>query len=156
VTNEEKLASVGIFNVADSYYAAAASLEALKLPTSHASFPVQFLYHQSMELYLKALLRQLGYSEDDAWGHVLKKLADKAKESNVAFDQFDCETFEMMDAHNLWETSKYLRVGLRVNFPDIGRLQKTCADVREIAQRCLKAAGHSLRPTPISYALNKG
>lgn len=153
-TNQD-LEPLGIFNVADSYYAAAESLAGLKLPTSHGSFPVQFLYHQTIELYLKALLRQLGYSEKETWGHALKPLADKAVERGISFHPFDLETFQMMDTHDVWETSKYLEVGLKENYPDLGRFQLACVNVRAIAERQLKLGGHALRPTPLSYAVPK-
>lgn len=152
MTNQN-LEPLGIFNVADSYYAAAANLAGLKLPTSHGSFPVHFLYHQTIELYLKALLRQLGYSEKETWGHALKPLADKAVERGISFDHFDVGTFQMMDIHHVWETSKYLEVGLKENYPDLGRFQIACVNVRGSAELQLKLAGHALRPTPLSYAV---
>ena len=147
--------SIGFLNVGDAYYAAAAKLKQLNLPTSHRDFPVQFLYHQAIELYLKALLRQQGYSGKKLWGHLLKPLAKRARDKGITFDAFDWDTFRAMDHFGISEKSRYLRSGYYENYPELIRLEIACENVRLLAERSIKSAGTPVRPTPLQYALGE-
>jgi hypothetical protein len=50
---EKRTTTLGLFNFAESYWAAAEALDNAKLKSTHPSSPVSFLYYHAIELYQK-------------------------------------------------------------------------------------------------------
>jgi HEPN domain-containing protein len=143
---------IGIFNVADSYYAAAELLAKTKIRTTHSSFPTHFLFNQALELYLKAFLRLHG---GKSRGHEFGPLVKRAEKKGLPFDMFDKQTLELLDVNDVAHKSRYLRIGYYENHPTTELLQTACENIRKHVSNALKESGQPLRPNPKTYALPK-
>jgi hypothetical protein len=88
----ELTTSLGFFNFAGSYRAAAAKLRVCKLRAEHPHSPILFAYYHSIELYLKAFLRGHGVSAgflDDHVKHDVKKLCKLCVKRGLRLDDGD-------------------------------------------------------------------
>lgn len=57
ISLEDRTNEVGLFNMAESYWKSAAALHEASPRVTYALSPVLFLYYHTIELYLKAFLR---------------------------------------------------------------------------------------------------
>ena len=147
VTEEERASPIGFFLYGDSYLYSAKELKRLDLRCTHPHAPIYFLYHQSIELYLKAFLRQKGQLVRDIRGHKLVPLAEKAMSFGITIEGSDMYVFELLDYAHIAITARYLRVGPSKR-PQLQDLDHTCDNVRSIIATEMRRAGHLLRPFP--------
>ena len=141
---------IGLFNVGDSYYAAAEMLARTKIKTTHSSFPTHFLFNQAIELYLKSFLRLHG---SRSRGHDFGPLVRRAEKKGLPFSESDKQILEILDVHNMAERSRYLKLGYYENFPTTKSFQIACKNIRKHVANAFKVSGQPLRPNPITYAL---
>lgn len=146
-TAEELEPPLGYFNYADSYLYAAKQLVALDLKITHRLAPIYFLYHQAIELYLKAFLRLNKQTLHDIKGHKFVLLARKAAKFGMSFDDEDKLVFELLDSSDVVITARYLRVGLTTR-PSMEALDRTCDSVRDLVAIRMKKDGEKIRLFP--------
>ena len=108
LTEDERASPIGYFNLADSYWASARELNKLNLKTTHPRSPVNFLYHQAIELYLKSCLRLHGRTAQQIRGHRIVPLANRTNKYGLSFDDEDLEIFELLDSANVVINARYL------------------------------------------------
>jgi hypothetical protein len=87
--DDERTNSMGLFNTAEAYRLSAMALPQIK--HGHADMPRRFLYYHSLELYLKALLRQK-YSiatVRNEFGHKVKLLVREAEKLGLVVSEND-------------------------------------------------------------------
>ena len=147
VVEDRDASSLGFFNVADSYWTSASALHGLKLRTTHSHFPVKFLYHQTMELYLKSYLLLKGKSVAEIKGHLLIPLIEKFKEFGLEFEQRDKDVFILLDRSNVVMNSRYLRTDIYWE-PAIEDMDITCSRLRDTVRTEFLKSGIPLRATP--------
>ena len=146
-TEEELAPPIGFFLYADSYWLSARSLSNLNLRTPHATAPVYFLYHQAVELYLKACLRLHGQKVLDIKGHKILPLSRKTQKFGLSFGDEDLVIFGLLDSSEVVMTARYLKVGF-YSRPSIEGLERTCKSIRDLVATQMKQAGLSIRPFP--------
>ena len=146
-TEEELAPPIGFFLYADSYWLGAKALLRLDLVVPHSTAPVYFLYHQAIELYLKAFLRLKDHTVAAIKGHRIIPLSKKVRKLGLDFDDDDIEIFGLLDSSDVVTTSRYLRVGF-YSRPSLEGLERTCKSVRDLVAREMKLAGIRVRPLP--------
>ncbi len=144
LTEDERAPPIGYFNFADSYWVSARELNKLNLKTTHPKSPVNFLYHQAIELYLKSCLRLHGRTVEQIKGHRIAKLMHQTKKYGISFDDEDMEIFELLDSANVVINARYLRVDC-YSQPSVEGLDKTCSNIRDLVAIQMKANGLPVR-----------
>ena len=104
---------LGYFNFAETYLVSARALEANKPNATHADEPVNLLYYQAIELYLKAFLRAHGHTPiqlaSRTFGHDFHKLAERAEELGLQLKARDKLALRLVKATNAMESARYLQ-----------------------------------------------
>jgi len=149
VAPEECNTPIGFFNFADSYWVAARALHGLKLKSTHPDSPTTFLYHQSIELYLKSFLLLRGVKVADIFGHKIVHLANRTMKLGLSFDDEDLEVFGLLDSSNSVITARYLHVGFFTR-ASIEALDRTCKNIRGLISTEMKASGIPVRPVRLT------
>lgn len=146
-TPEELAPSLGYFNFADLYWYAAQQLHKLKLRMPFSGSPVYFLYHQTVELYLKTFLRLKDETLESFKTHHIGKLAQQVRKHGMKFAKEDNKVFQLLDVGDVAINARYMKRGLTTR-PSIAALDNTCANVRELVAIEMKKSGHKLRLFP--------
>jgi hypothetical protein len=137
---------MGLFNTAEAYRLSAMALEAAKVKIGHADNPVRFLYYDSLELYLKALLRQKHSVEriSKKFGHKTKRLVKEAEKLGLVVTDGDREVFSIMGDTDAVIEARYIRTGAKT-WPTFEALRPTCKSVRDSVGGLLRKAGVIVR-----------
>src|SRR5262249_21166912 len=100
---------LGSFNFEASYWSEAEKIRRCKHRSTDPHSPVLFLYFHAIELYLKAFLRAVGLGEKSLRkiGHQFSKLAERASEAGLSFDEEDVNVINYITGET-WEGSRYL------------------------------------------------
>lgn len=136
---EARTNSMGLFNTACSFQAAAIALEEQKVRSTHRDMPVYLLHLHTLELFLKAFLRakytaaQLRSRE---LGHNLPVLVEKALEMKLVIPKKDRAVIALCDLDVVFG-ARYIRTGYQ-------RLPRT-EDLRAICARLRTRVGGRLR-----------
>jgi hypothetical protein len=148
ITEENRTNEVGLFNTAESYWRSGAALQKLNVDASHAHMPIEFLYVQAVELYLKAFLRGHGLSARELstryYGHHVDRLSDKAISLGLPATQDDRNTFDEIVRADAIIRSRYIRTGA-VKSLSVDALERTCRGLRENVVVALKEKGALVR-----------
>ena len=147
--DEGRTNSMGLFNTAEAYWMSAVALEEAKVRCGHADSPVRFLYYHSIELYLKAFLREKGHSVDELcegkkFGHHTTKITKRTEELGLSFTEEDREVFAIMGDTDAVIRSRYIRTG-PFTWPTFEALNATCENLRGSVGAALKKAGVNVR-----------
>jgi HEPN domain-containing protein len=135
------------FNLAESYWQAAANLKKQKLKTTHPDLPVCFLYYHAIELYLKSFLRLHGHSARELrknFSHHICRLSERAAKLGLVFDDEDVEVFSLMSNTDAVIRSRYLQTG-PFRWPAPQALDRTCRSLRQSVGAELKKKGIPVR-----------
>ena len=145
---EDRTTPFGMFNMAESYWKAAVSLEKAKVKSTHADSPVRFLYYHAVELYLKSYLRLKGLTVRELAsrkiGHDFKNLTDEAEFRGLPYMDEDRHIFRLMAETDAVIRSRYHRTGA-FYWPTTDGLDRVCKSIREPIGQALKKAGHPVR-----------
>lgn len=149
ITAERWAQPIGYFNFAETYLESARALSAIKLTKStHPGEPVNLLYCQSIELYLKAFLRAHGHTPAQLasrqFGHDYRKLADRAEELGLRLKVRDKLALRCLKDTDAMANARYLEVGFVRQIPH-DRLDQICRGLRQRVGKLLKANGESVR-----------
>jgi HEPN domain-containing protein len=140
--------SLGLFNVAESYWRAAAHLKSANLKTTHQNSPVWFLFYHAIELYLKALLRHHGHTPRELrgrkFGHKTCCLSERAAKLGLDFDDEDKEVLSLMATTDAVIRSRYIQTG-PFRWPSPEALDRTCISLRDSIGSALKKDGVTVR-----------
>ena len=139
----------GYFNFAETYLELERALGALKLTKStHPGEPVNLLYCQAIELYLKAFLRALGHTPvqlaSRQFGHDYRKLADRAEELGLRLKVRDKLALRYLKDTDAMANARYLEIGFVSQLPH-DRLDQICRGLRQRVGKALKAKGETVR-----------
>ena len=139
---------IGYFNFAETYLESARALAALKLTKStHPGEPVNLLYCQAIELYLKAYLRAHGHTPGQLagqYGHDTRKLADRADQLGLRLNVRDKLSLRYLRDTNVMMNARYLEIGFVRQLPP-DRLDQICRGLRHRVSRALKTKGEIVR-----------
>lgn len=138
--------SLGLFNTAEAYWLSAIALEEAKVKNGHAQNVVRFLYYHSLELYLKALLRQKHSVEkiSKKFGHRMKRLVEEAEKLGLVVADEDRKVFSIMADTDAVIEARYIRTGAKT-WPTFEALRHTCKSVRGGVGDYLRTAGVLVR-----------
>jgi len=139
---------LGFFNVAESYWRGAVTLDSAKLKTTHPHSPVYFLYYHAIELYLKSFLRLHGHSARELrgrkFGHRVCCLSERASKLGLFFMDEDLEVLSLMATTDAVIRSRYIQTGY-FTWPTLEALDRTCKSLRESIGRALTQSGIAVR-----------
>jgi len=144
--DDERTNSMGLFNTAEAYRLSAMALEKAKVKSGHADDPVRFLYYHTLELYLKALLRQK-YSVEGVtkeFGHNTRRLVKEAEKLGLFVMDEDRDVFSIMEDTNTVIEARYIRTGPKT-WPTLEALNRTCKSMRDGVGGLLRGAGVMVR-----------
>lgn len=138
----------GYFNFAETYLESARALGAIKLKATHTGEPVNLLYCQAIELYLKAFLRVHGHTPvqlaSRKFGHDYRALADRGEEFGLRLKVRDKLALRYLKDTDAMANARYLEVGFTRQITH-DRLDQICRGLRERVGKALKAKGESVR-----------
>ena len=124
----ERTVSIGLFNQAETYRRSAKALMSIEGRWTHPSDPVYFLFHHSIELFLKSYIRKYeSYDYVKKFGHDLKKLmieCEKLGLENNPTVKYLVENFDL----TFFSTVKYIKTGFRTA-PSLELLSKVAAEL---------------------------
>ncbi len=133
----DRTSSVGLFNFANSYFAAALALKDIRIAATHPETPLRFLYFHAVELFLKAYLRGKGHSAAELrsrkFGHRICCLSERAAQYGLKFGERDIQVFSWMSCTDAVIESRYIVVGLKREIP-CSALEQTCRSLRELVR----------------------
>lgn len=145
---EKRTTPLGLFNFAESYWAAARTLDDKKLKSTHPDSPVSFLYYHAIELYLKSFLRFHGHTVAELasrkFGHSSRRLKKRAEQLGLTFDDEDAEVLRLMSKTDAVIRSRYLRTGF-FRWPAPEALDRTCRNLRTSIGTALRQGGTHVR-----------
>jgi hypothetical protein len=148
ITEEDRTNEVGLFNTAESYWKSGAALHELNVGASHAYKPVEFLYVQAVELYLKSFLRGHGLSARELrtryYGHRVDRLSAKAISLGLRATHDDKDTFDEIVRADAIIGSRYIRTG-SIKSLSVDALDRTCRSLRENVVVALRDKGAPVR-----------
>lgn len=130
---DKRTNAIGLFNFANSYFAAAVGLQRLKIKTTHPDSPVDYLYYHSIELYLKSYLRARGCTVRDIshrFGHKLQLAAQVARWLGLEFHEKDWELITLVAQGGNQMASRYISTGFFTR-PRHEALFGTCRSLHE-------------------------
>jgi hypothetical protein len=112
---DERTKPIAFFNLAESYWRAARTLQRAKIESTHPELPVYFLYYQAIELYLKSFLRMHGHTAKELagrnFGHRTDSLKERSERLGLVFMDEDVEIFSLMATTDIVIRSRYIRTG---------------------------------------------
>ena len=148
--DEARTNPMGLFNTAEAYRLSAVALEAADVKIGFAHSPIRFLYYHTIELYLKAFLRQSGHtveelSDGKKFGHKTHRMVGRAEKLGLSFsDQARNEVFAIMGNTDAVIRARYIRTG-PVKWPSLEALNRTCEELRRDVGTALVKGGVRLR-----------
>jgi hypothetical protein len=144
MTDEDRTNSMGLFNRAEAYRLSAMALENRQL--RHVHEPIEFLYCHSVELYLKALVRQKhGVKKlQKKFSHNIGRLVRAAEKLGLNISQHDHELLAMMNDTDMMIESRYIRTGTKTR-PTFAALRYTSKNVRDGVGSLLRQNGVMVR-----------
>jgi hypothetical protein len=128
--------------------ASARVLRANKPKATHPDDPVNLLYYQAIELYLKAFLRLHGHTAkalaSRKFGHDFGKLADSAAGSGLRLKAKDKLAFHFLTDTDAVANARYIKTGFARRLTN-DRLDQLCRSLRHRVGNALKAKGEPVR-----------
>jgi hypothetical protein len=143
---ENRTSAVGLYHYAISYRRAADALASVKLKATHPDAPREFLYYHSIELFLKAYLRNAGVrvQELKKIGHRFDKLAQMyIAKAGFLMDE-DQEVLALMSATDVVPRARYIVTGI-VRKPALQALARTAKSLNDTVRVAMKQAGQPVR-----------
>jgi hypothetical protein len=139
----DRHSSLGYYNYAASYHAAAELIVAEGLEATHPSSPAMAMYCHAIELYLKSFLRLHRISAVRLrWiGHDFQKLQSRARTCGLILSDEDCGLIDWMES--LWSRARYLETGF-YQAPRIQSVAGTCRNLKQSVCEALRAAGQPI------------
>jgi HEPN domain-containing protein len=140
-TDDEGFTPIGLYNCAVSYHAAARALAESEVRSWMPDMPVASLYFHAVELYLKALLLFKGISAKElkSIGHNLKRLARKAHDFGLPFDEADLDAIGLIPPQEVIRVRYHRsRVGNRL---PVLAFELTCRSLQETVGAELRSSG---------------
>jgi hypothetical protein len=145
--SEERSTPLGFFNYAESYRAAAQTLEASDFKATHPEAPIRYLYYHSLELYLKSYLRFKGVRVEELrtkYRHRFCCMANASHELGLDLPEAVIASFSHMMISDEVMRSRYLETGY-FNWLALDALYNVCQMVRDEVGTELKDGGVSIR-----------
>jgi hypothetical protein len=142
----ERTNAVGLYHYALSYRHAADALGTVKLRATHPEAPREFLYYHSIELFLKAYLRNAGLSVLALKGlsHRTGKLESEFLRHGGELMDEDREVLELMEKTDVVAQSRYIRTGFFTK-PTLEALARTAKSLADTTRSALKQTGLPVR-----------
>ena len=143
----ELTTSLGFFNVVGSYRAAADKLRVCKLRAWHPHSPILFAYYHSIELYLKAFLREHGVSAGflaDNVKHDVKKLQKMCVARGLRFDEETEDVLALIATPGAGIRTRYLEWGSGQH-PSLSTLSRVCRKIDRAVGAALSKKGVLIR-----------
>jgi len=145
----DRSSPLGLYNVADSYWAAASFLMNHNLESTHRDSPIYFLFYHSIELFLKSYLRLNGISISDLanpkkYGHRVCCLVEKATEFGLRFGDEEFQVFSLMTTTDAVIRSRYFERGF-YRWPTHEALNRTCKGLSELVGDAFRKTGTDVR-----------
>jgi hypothetical protein len=139
---------IGLFHYANSYWMSARVLNANRPKVTHPDEPVNFLFYQAVELFLKAFLRLHGHSARELasrkYGHNFHALGERAEALGLFLMDEDHEVLHLMGTTDAVIRSRYIKTG-SFRRPTHGALDRTCKSLWESVGSELKRQGFPVR-----------
>jgi hypothetical protein len=139
---------IGLFHYANSYWMSARVLNANRPKVTHPDEPVNFLFYQAVELFLKAFLRLHGHSARELasrkFGHNFNALGERAEALGLFLMDEDHEVLHLMGTTDAVIRSRYIKTG-SFRRPTHGALDRTCKSLWESVGSELKKQGFPVR-----------
>ena len=142
--NSARTSPIGFFNFADSYFVAAKKLNGTRFRTTHPDSPTRFLYHQTLELYLKSFLLLKGESIDSIFGHRLVQLGNRAGKLGLSLELTHKAVFRSFDRLNTVISARYLEVGYYEGVIALEDIDKACTSLRQEIAQHLQSLGNPI------------
>ena len=142
----ERTSAVGLYHYALTYRRAADALGTVKLDATHPEAPREFLYYHSIELFLKAYLRNAGLTVMTLKkiSHSTGKLeAEYIKHGGELMDE-DHEVLEIMEKTDAVAQARYIRTGYFTK-PALEALARTAKSLSETTRSALRQSGLPVR-----------
>jgi len=145
-TSIDRYPPIGLFNFAASYRAAADLLAKQGIQATHPHAPINFLYYQAIELYLKAFLRlhEISMKELRGVGHDYIQLGVLAQSKGLVLNSKDLEILQVLKEGDAWGRARYLEVGM-LTAPDTEELARACARLNKLIGKAMASAGLPVR-----------
>jgi hypothetical protein len=143
---DDRTNPLGLFNFADAYRDAADFLAVGHAKALRFDDPIRYLFYHSIELYLKAFLRQHGLTvvQMRDLGHGFAGLRAACTERGLWLTEEDCEVFDLIAAKGNYIRARYIETGF-MKVAAIEALSRTAASLAEMVGSYLRAEGLRLK-----------
>lgn len=119
---------------ADSYLAAARTLQSAGVDSPHAQAPIRLLQYHAIELLLKAHLRAHDYAAaqlcEHPFGHRIDRIIEEARGLGLLLSSDDLIVLEQAAQTETLARSRYFRTGPG-KWPDRDALDHVCSRLRQ-------------------------
>lgn len=114
--------------------------------STHPDAPREFLYYHSIELFMKAFLRNAGLTVLNlrTMSHSTGKLREAFEKHGGILSDRDGDVLTIMEITDAVARSRYLATGLQ-QVPPMELLAKTAENLNDIVRARLKASGLPVR-----------
>lgn len=148
---EDRTPPLGLFNFARSYWRSAEQLRASKPKVTHPDAPILFLFYHSIEIYLKAFLRNAGYDLAQMKGisHRITKAARAAQKEGLELTAADFELLSVIDSDDNVIRARYITTGSHTR-PEDEELSDFCQYLDQRVANRLTKDGHPVRAETFS------
>lgn len=145
LTPEDRTTSPGLFNYARSYWRSAEQLRVSKVDVSHPDAPILFLFYHSVELYLKAYVRNAGYDLQHLKeiSHKITKAGRAAQGAGLELTAHDFDLLTLIDSQDNVVRSRYITTGAHSR-PEVDELSTFCEFLDKAVGERLISDGHSV------------
>jgi hypothetical protein len=148
---EQRTTAIGLFNFARSYWRSSEQLRGSKPDVSHPDAPILFLFYHAVELYLKAYVRNAGWSLQQLKeiSHNSVKAGRAAQKEGLQLSSDDFELLAIMDSFDNIVRTRYITTGAYTR-PEQEVLSDFCEHLDKTVGERLIAGGHPVRETTFS------
>lgn len=150
--HDDRSTPIGFFNYGDSFWLGGEALAGISIGTTHPGAPVDFLHHHAIELYLKADLRNRGYSAEKLrsreFGHKVGALARECAKCGLDIPKTDIEALEFVEETGAAFDARYIRTGFR-NVIELETLAAICERIRTLVASEMTKANYPVRPPDV-------
>jgi hypothetical protein len=157
IENDHRTNQLGLFNFAEAYRQAGDILAVEHATVFRFGDPIRYLFCHSIELYLKAFLRQHGLTVGQIrdLSHGFAGLREACSERGLRLDEEDFSALELIAAKDNYIRARYIHTGL-MTVATIEALSRTAASLAAAVGAVLKLAGLPLREIRRSPLKNSG
>jgi HEPN domain-containing protein len=143
INDDERTNSMGLFNTAEAWRLSAVALQSAKAASGHAEQLVRYLSFHALELYLKALLRQINALERK-FRHDMNRIVQEAQALGLVIENQDAALLLLMGDTNVVIESRYIKTGSKT-LPTLEALERTSKHIRDRVGELLRKRGVPVR-----------